>query len=176
MKNPYEFGHYQEPSGCDCCDDLSECGEDGEQWPCEAMQKYTAWLDAKEAKKLIQPKYAIPRLEALIAELQKTIYENAEAHNKIVGRLAKLEDFVYDALAPLARDLLTHKSTGELSVPAAGWFPGQRDALIGVGRGFRSGASLGLSPSASYVYKAVDGRVYTNGKITTGADLSKVKN
>jgi hypothetical protein len=164
MRDPRDSGHG--PDICSACGsgcDYVACVECGEGWPCPPVAEYDAKIERRERRKRLPDELdaLAKRVNALELDLTR-----ARAHVRY------LELFVLGAALPIFRDLLATHATGSLEMPSAReWISGDEqrnvESGMGVGVDFKSGAG-------AYVYKATDGRIYTDGRVTRGADVSKV--
>jgi hypothetical protein len=163
MRDPREDGHVE--VGCSCDPDMDNGAAcftrcvlcDDDEWPCAAVREYD------KAKRAAQLTDELDALRDTVDELRATVERQGRA-------LVAHERFFAGAVMPVIRDLLATHATGSLSMPADWWNSDVRhDAAIGSGVQF-----VGSDVFAYYVYEATDGRVYTNGKVSKGADLDRV--
>lgn len=165
MKDPRDDGHG--PDICTTCGsgcDYVACVECGEGWPCPPVAEYDAKIIARERRK---------RLPDELDQLAERVNALEQQNARHAAYIRYLEAFVLGAALPIFRDLLATHATGELVMPGARqWVSGDE------ARNVESGMGIGINFKANggaYEYKATDGRIYVDGRITRGADPYKVQ-
>lgn len=161
MRDPRKEGHEPHGWGCECCDE-ADCGKCEEVWPCDVVRAYDKWAESR-------PKAAVPRLSAEVEALRKIVDWQSERLDRQAKIIDWHERYLAGAVMPVIRDLLATHATGSLSVPGRidGTDSTGADAFKGIGINF-------VATGGAYEYKSTDGRVYTDGRVTKGAQVSKV--
>lgn len=125
------------------------CAEDGDNWPCKTWRKWTASKD-----------YRIARLEAAVKALQVDSNNDASRIEALERTVREDSNILRNGIFRAVKDMGAHGRVGNLGLE---WIQDAQDfTALGDGHAVRVATGSDLS----VVYDDVEGRTWTNGKVT----------